>query len=469
MLPFSCVPPLFRARLGHSSRHRWPLPTFGTPGLQSLGVLAFQNRPVNWLWCGQATCTGSAGTVSCRSGQPRSAARQISALHLDNCRENVSGRAFGWNGTGYGLTEHMLHALIREARCKPSRQHIGRNPPRRANDNEQWNCGTCGVFKSRDEFQKYAGARSGIVSACKVCRRQLQYIWRCTLRGHIFSLLGAAKQKSHLRGHVFSLTSDDLLDMLWAQRGKCFYSGVPLDYVHPHSDWRTSLERLNNEHGYTVDNVALIACEFNTSAQWSKEKVRQVPMLHNTNLDESQLGRLIGEARAKPRREPRTTPREARPCLCNSLVQLEPDQDASCSGSADTLHHCHVCGPTRHAPHPRTLRANTIELVCNARKRAERRNQVCNLSYTDILDMLLFQSGRCYYSGVPMECNTPRSDWRMSLERLNNDTGYTTDNCVLVALEFNSSDFSRNKKNVFRIHGTAQWSREKVQFVWGML
>ena len=60
-----------------------------------------------------------------------------------------------------------------------------------------------------------------------------------------------------------------------------------------------------------------------------------------------------------------------------------------------------------------------------------------------------------------MEYLQPNSHWRMSLERLGNDLGYTRENCVLVAAEFNTSDHSRNTAT-FKVHGTAQWSKEKV-------
>ena len=54
----------------------------------------------------------------------------------------------------------------------------------------------------------------------------------------------------------------------------------------------------------------------------------------------------------------------------------------------------------------------------------------------------------------------------MSIERLDNSIGYTIQNCVLVAIEFNTGDWSRNNA-VTKVFGTAQWSREKVEHIWG--
>merc|ERR1712226_1353263 len=97
-------------------------------------------------------------------------------------------------------------------------------------------------------------------------------------------------------------------------------------------------------------------------------------------------------------------------------------------------------------------------MLSNARRTSQLRGQPCTLSLSDLLDKLWMQEGRCYYSGVPMELLIPNSHWRMSLERLDNNLGYTLDNSVLIAAEFNASDHSRNKATTM-VYGTAQWSR----------
>ena len=56
----------------------------------------------------------------------------------------------------------------------------------------------------------------------------------------------------------------------------------------------------------------------------------------------------------------------------------------------------------------------------------------------------------------------PDGSWRISLERRDDSRGYNRDNCILVAAEFNTSDWSRCK-NATEVKGTAQWSSEKVK------
>ena len=65
-----------------------------------------------------------------------------------------------------------------------------------------------------------------------------------------------------------------------------------------------------------------------------------------------------------------------------------------------------------------------------------------------------------------MEILIPCSNWRVSIERRDNSKGYVRDNCVLVAGEFNSPDFSRCKGvREQDIRGTAQRSTQKAAFV----
>ena len=98
--------------------------------------------------------------------------------------------------------------------------------------------------------------------------------------------------------------------------------------------------------------------------------------------------------------------------------------------------------------------------------RGRRKDLPFQLQFHDVLDMLMKQEGRCAYSGIAMEVLAPFSHWRMSLERINNAAGYVKDNCVLVAAEFNTPDFSKQKGvRKHEVRGTAQWSTEKVAVV----
>ena len=115
------------------------------------------------------------------------------------------------------------------------------------------------------------------------------HLYHRTLRGKAKSLAGTAKQRSAKRKEQCEIEYGDILRMLVEQGGRCFYSGVPLQYDRVHVDWVMSLERLDNNCGYVRENCVLIAAEFNTpdhsklatsevqgSPQWSLAKAMHV-------------------------------------------------------------------------------------------------------------------------------------------------------------------------------------------------
>lgn len=71
------------------------------------------------------------------------------------------------------------------------------------------------------------------------------------------------------------------------------------------------------------------------------------------------------------------------------------------------------------------------------------------LGFQDLCDKLMLQEGRCAYSGLVLTLR-PFSHWHCSLGRRNPDDGYSFDNCVFVAKEFQTA---------------MEWSRRKVQML----
>ena len=60
------------------------------------------------------------------------------------------------------------------------------------------------------------------------------------------------------------------------------------------------------------------------------------------------------------------------------------------------------------------------------------------LTLENVKQKLKDQNGKCYYSNIPLHVGTNKQ-WKLSIERLNPDLGYTVANTVLVALEFNNA------------------------------
>ncbi|CAK0846679.1 unnamed protein product [Prorocentrum cordatum] len=343
-------------------------------------------------------------------------------------------------------------------------------------------CARCGFDKAPNQYHKDRNRKDGHASYCKKCISEAGRQWRNTLRGTVCGLVSNARHSSRARGLSFNMSFEDVLRMLSKQSGLCFYSGIPMECCVPNSHWRMSLERVDNSEGYTVSNCVLIAAEFNSgdasrnkrgvhkvcgTAQWSRQKVSDVFTLRNLSVDCARLERLIGEARS-PHCGRQHVGREAWGAeVCASHFYC--DQCTEQQGNRpciDISLHCVGCKRATTFKYNRTLRGNMMRLMVRARSRALKRGHGLDLNLDILLDKLLQQQGRCYYSGVPLQYLTPNSDWRVSLERLDNALGYTATNSVLVAHEFNTSDWSRGKLT-HAVRGTAQWSREKVDLVWG--
>ncbi|CAE8598900.1 unnamed protein product, partial [Polarella glacialis] len=286
------------------------------------------------------------------------------------------------------------------------------------------------------------------------------------------------------------MTFADILDMVVEQEGRCAYSGVAMEMLMPNSHWRMSLERRTNTEGYSRNNCALIAAEFNTSdysrhpgvdlaevggtAQWSEAKFRSVFELRLFAMDLCQLAKDIRDARIKQPSSrlpvtswPRSPNAAGEWSCCSCGLQKYPSEFYKNHRQTGDLHsYCKACAKERYRRRGKTFRGNAQRLLVQARRRSRFRGQAFALDLDDMLQMLWLQKGRCFYSGIPLQYKQQHTDWRMSLERLDNSIGYIRSNCVLIAVEFNTSDHSRNIART-TVFGTAQWSRAKVAHVWG--
>ncbi|CAE8610655.1 unnamed protein product [Polarella glacialis] len=212
----------------------------------------------------------------------------------------------------------QLQKLIAEARMLQTVSQKSRSGVRTPSDAGEWRCGDCGQLFPIDGFHPRSALSCAVQSCCRGCRAKRSRAYFRTLRGCVRCLISSARRRSKQHGRPCTLVPDDILGMLWRQKGRCSYSGVAMEILLPHSHWRMSLERKVNTKGYCSENCILIAAEFNTSdysrhpgvdasmvsgtAQWSEGKVRHVLAARSFNLDLQALLSDIEEAQAKPRR-----------------------------------------------------------------------------------------------------------------------------------------------------------------------
>ena len=389
------------------------------------------------------------------------------------------------------LETDQLKDLIAEAqepKWKPRKKPKPRTSPERPG---LWRCRECEQWLPATAF--YVQKRRGMQfpdTYCKECRNEKLRLHRRTLRGGLLDSLHRARHRAKGKAWNVTLTFEDVLEMVEQQNGRCAYSGVPMEMVLPNSHWRMSLERLNNSEGYSRENCVLIAGEFNTgdfsrpkgvqaetvkgSAQWSPEKVQDVFRLRDHPVDTQLLQTELAEARLGSRKsrsavvhQNQSDKDEAGNIYCSACDMFLSSGSFPPSQRAVGTHCCKACMREYGRARRSTLRGHVQECLNTAKTNSKKRGQEFSLSLLQVLDMLEKQSGRCFYSGVPLEYKRIHTPRRLSIERLDNSIGYTVENCVLIAIEFNTSDHSRNIA-VTEVFGTAQWSKEKVDHVWGL-
>ena len=123
-------------------------------------------------------------------------------------------------------------------------------------------CSKChGAFPPTGEyFYRHNQRQDGFHSWCKSCcregqKRSIEKVY-ATFEGRIPTFLRSCKTSARKRGQEFSLTRQDFLDMWEQQDGLCVYTGLPLELA-PNTLFSVSVERVNNDIGYTPDNTVL--------------------------------------------------------------------------------------------------------------------------------------------------------------------------------------------------------------------
>jgi hypothetical protein len=254
----------------------------------------------------------------------------------------------------------------------------------------------------------------------------------------------------------------------------CFISGCKMrpEDITP--------ERINEKIGYTLENTQFMHIAFQSTgnhAQWTPEKFNKVPILQDTSSswfkednikaikkhrNEECTSNFVGVNRGKANKkwivkisingkdkhlgcfhDEKDAARayDEQATLLNRPVNFPQHEDQQ-KAKKQIKHYNNKC----------VIYDTILALYGHASTRyKENSKKICTLTFNDILDMYINQKGRCYYLNIPLSMDTC-SEWRCSLERLDDDKGYTKNNCVLVCHEVN--------------HGLYKWSRELASRFW---
>lgn len=307
-------------------------------------------------------------------------------------------------------------------------------------------CNNCQTIKSFSEFSRDKTKIHGMSSDCRQCKIN----YKNTLAGFMNEILQdcvkCSKNKARILIGELNITAEFLIEQFQLQKGKCFYSGLSM--IHkPHSDFKCSVERLDNTKNYTKDNIKLVIQELNTMVQWSVNKIH-----YFRNYDQFEVHTRINEIfdremKFKPDIIDKTRCRE-----CDKHLDIKRKIDGFCKS-------CY-----NNSSIERVLRVILYNCRNNTKQRNKKPNRLsteCLITIDDLWYQLQKQFGKCYYSGINMTMDD-NTDWRISIERLDVRCGYNKDNIVFVCNEFNTMDHSIRKKDNPDLVGGAGWSLEKI-------
>ena len=134
-------------------------------------------------------------------------------------------------------------------------------------------CNTCKEKKPLYLFTNVPAntGRYGKDSYCKKCGNNHNAFRRNhhSIKQFIKYLLNSSKHKAIERGKKgrkkcseFSLTIQDILDLKETQNNKCYFTGIELEWKY-NSLNKVSIDRIDNDKGYTKDNIRLLVWHVN--------------------------------------------------------------------------------------------------------------------------------------------------------------------------------------------------------------
>lgn len=223
----------------------------------------------------------------------------------------------------------------------------------------------------------------------------------------------------------------------------------------PATDFKMSIERINNFLGYTKDNVTLIISEMNTSKQWNYEKVKYAFYLVSPLLQHPQYDEIF-----QKKYPPIITSKKkifvdgVMNIMCYKCrIYKTHNEFSNIKGKCDT---CMI----------NSVRLCLSGILTNMKSSQESRNSknyrenfVMDITIQDLFKQLQKQHGKCYYSNINLNFSV-NSDWHCSVERLDTKKGYLKENVVFICNEFNSADRSVIETSYDK-EGSCGWSKEK--------
>ncbi len=128
-------------------------------------------------------------------------------------------------------------------------------------------CPECGDLKSYLRLC-YAKQSLELNKCCKKCsNRKTDNCHRGYFKNIPITWFNKFKNSAKIRGLSFNITIEDIYNMYQLQSGKCFLSGKEINWADFGQKHTVSLDRINSNIGYEIENVQLVHKDINFMKQ----------------------------------------------------------------------------------------------------------------------------------------------------------------------------------------------------------
>jgi hypothetical protein len=336
-------------------------------------------------------------------------------------------------------------------------------------------CRKCNISKTLSEYYKEANNSDGLRHECKACKFIQKQLYEHTLHGALVVLINRAKSSANerlnngrIQAGICDIILQDLKDLWDFQEGRCYYSGIPMNYDK--RDWKVSLERKDNDYGYIKTNIALICFEFNHASQWSHDKFKEMSYILSQNIESNYVNfdmikkDLKNHIRIKKIIIDNI---EYYNCTYCGIVKSVNE-----FGSRNKNNYCKEC-VSQIYKEKKLIPIEVIkELYRNAKthtndrikKKDNKRDNSFDITIEFLIQLYNVQKGLCAYSELPLQFgNYEDKNWTISLERKNPLLGYVKDNVCFTCWEMNCVDQITMHKN--KELGSSGWTKEKFEIL----
>lgn len=338
-------------------------------------------------------------------------------------------------------------------------------------------CNVCNLYFPTKNIKSLSG------NICRICKSKtnddnLEKLFKRKIN----NCINICKYREGNRGNM-NLDIEYLKQLYGLQQGLCYISKIKLS-LKVHSNFNISIERIDETNGYVKGNIQLICIEFqNGFQQWTPEKFNDFCNNYYSfqlvsETDKEHIQKICNEALVKntkhfKKRKTQQTPYnniEKQECLCRNCDTIKKYEEFSEYGIKNGK--CKECikklNDKRKNP---SLRLKLSNLISGSKSGIEKRNKskwrkekllIHTLTFEELLDIYLQQFGRCAYSNKLLNLS---GEYMMSLERKDTSIGYTKENCCLICIEFNTTDWSISKCDDDDREGSSGWNKEKIKLV----